>query len=407
MKTDLLKFNSICCQEWPHVTGNEPHILPIYNTSAFVFDDIQQGINIFEGKEKGFSYSRYDNPTLATTAEKLAALESIDLDDKAHCVLCGSGMGAISSLLYAVLEQGDTILTQGDLYGGTTELIQNHLNKFGIKFIVVDFNDLAAVKEILEKKTVKLIYIETPSNPLLSVVDLKEVASLAKQHNIVTAIDNTFASCYLQRPLNYGIDYVIYSTTKYLNGMGNALGGAIITREEENYNKVWNVLKLNGTYCSPTDAWYLYNGLKTFPIRMDRHCANALALAQFLEGHKFINKVNYPGLKSHPGHETAKNQMAAFGGMLSFEIDGTLAQVLEFMNSLKLATLAPTLGNVDTILLHPATSSHLKVDKAQREKVGITDSLVRVSVGIEDIEDLIHDFEQALNKVEGVTPNRP
>lgn len=398
MKTDLLKFKSICCQEWPHVTANEPHILPIYNTSAFVFDDIQQGIKIFEGKEEGFSYSRYDNPTLATTAAKLAALESIDLKDKAHCVLCGSGMGAISTLLYSVLEHGDTILTQGDLYGGTTELIQNHLVKFGIKSIVVDFNDKDAVKKVLNEETIKLIYIETPSNPLLNCVDLKSVAAIAKEHNIITAIDNTFASCYLQRPLNYGIDYVIYSTTKYLNGMGNALGGAIITLEHDKFKKAWNVMKLNGTYCSPTDAWYLYNGLKTFPIRMDRHCANALALAEFLEGHSSVKKVNYPGLKSHPGHEIAKNQMAAFGGMLSFEINGTLDQVLKFMNSLNLASLAPTLGNVDTILLHPATSSHLKVDKAQREKVGITDGLVRVSVGIESIEDLIRDFDQALGQ---------
>lgn len=396
MKTDLLKFNSICCQEWPHVSANEPHILPIYNTSAFVFDDIHQGIRIFEGKEKGFSYSRYDNPTLATTAAKLAALESIDLECSAYCVLTGSGMGAISTLFYSVLEQGDTILTQGDLYGGTTELIQNQLNRFGVKFIVVDFDDKDEVQRIIKENEIKMIYIETPSNPLLSCIDIKEVASIGKEHKIITAIDNTFASCYLQRPLNYGIDYVIYSTTKFLNGMGNALGGAIISLDEGNYKKAWNVMKLHGTYCSPTDAWYLYNGLKTFPIRMDRHCANALELAQFLENHPSVKRVNYPGLESHLGHHIAKKQMSAFGGMLSFEINGTMDQALKFMDALQLASLAPTLGNVDTILLHPASSSHLKVDKEQREKVGITDGLVRVSVGIEAVDDLINDFDGAL-----------
>ncbi len=398
MKTDLLKFKSICCQEWPHVTANEPHILPIYNTSAFVFDNIQQGIKIFEGKEEGFSYSRYDNPTLATTAQKLAALESIDLEENAHCVLCGSGMGAISTLFYSVLQQGDTILTQADLYGGTTELIQNNLSRFGIKCIVVDFNDSEQVQKILQEETIKLIYIETPSNPLLNCVDIQAVASIAKKHNIVTAIDNTFASCYLQRPLNDGIDYVIYSTTKFLNGMGNALGGAIISLDYDKYKAAWNVMKLNGTYCSPTDAWYLYNGLKTFPLRMDAHCKNALELAEYLEGHSMVKRVNYPGIASHSAHEIAKKQMSAFGAMLSFEIKGNLDQALSFMNNLQLASLAPTLGNVDTILLHPATSSHLKVPKELREKVGITDGLIRVSVGIESVDDLIKDFDQAISK---------
>ena len=396
MKTDRPKFNSICSQEWPHITANEPHILPIYNTSAFVFDNIDQGIRIFKGEEEGFVYSRYDNPTLATTAAKIAALETIDLEKEGKCILCGSGMGAISTLFYSVLSQGDTILTQADLYGGTTELIQNHLNRFGINSIVVDFSDEEQVRKILKEHTIKLIYVETPSNPLLSCIDLKFVSQIAQEYSIQTAIDNTFASCYLQRPFNFGIDYVVYSTTKYLNGMGNALGGAVITLDQDKFTGLWNTMKLNGTYCSPTDAWYLYNGLKTFPIRMEAHCKNAMALAEFLEEHEAIDRVNYPGLSSHPGHQIAKEQMSAFGGMLSFDVKGGMDNALAFMNKLKMTTLAPTLGNVDTILLHPATSSHLKVPKEQRETVGIGDGLVRVSVGIEDIEDLIQDFNQAL-----------
>ena len=396
MKTDRPKFNSICSQEWPHITANEPHILPIYNTSAFVFDNIDQGIRIFKGEEEGFVYSRYDNPTLATTAAKIAALETIDLEKEGKCILCGSGMGAISTLFYSVLSQGDTILTQADLYGGTTELIQNHLNRFGINSIVVDFSDEEQVRKILKEHTINLIYLETPSNPLLSCIDLKFVSQIAQEYSIQTAIDNTFASCYLQRPFNFGIDYVVYSTTKYLNGMGNALGGAVITLDQDKFTGLWNTMKLNGTYCSPTDAWYLYNGLKTFPIRMEAHCKNAMALAEFLEEHEAIDRVNYPGLSSHPGHQIAKEQMSAFGGMLSFDVKGGMDNALAFMNKLKMTTLAPTLGNVDTILLHPATSSHLKVPKEQRETVGIGDGLVRVSVGIEDIEDLIQDFNQAL-----------
>jgi len=397
MKTDALKIKSICSQEWKHENLNEPHILPIYNTSAFVFDDIQDGIKIFKGEKEGYAYSRYNNPTLATTAGKLAAIESIDSSKEAFCLLTGSGMGAISTMLYSVLEQGDTILTQADLYGGTTELMQSIFSKFGIKSLVVDLRDEESIRKILSKQKIKLIYTETPSNPLLSCVDLQKISSLAKEHGCITAIDNTFATPLLQRPFNLGIDYIIYSTTKYLNGMGNALGGAILTRDKEAYQNLWHIGKLNGTYCSPTDAWYLYNGLKTFPIRMEEHCKNAMTLAVALESNERVAKVNYPGLPSHRDHEIAKKQMSAFGGMLSFEVAGGLSEAIQFMNALKLSTLAPTLGNVDTILLHPATSSHLKVSKDVRERIGIGDGLVRVSVGIEDISDIIADFEQALN----------
>ncbi len=396
MKTDALKIKSICSQEWKHENLNEPHILPIYNSSAFVFNDIQDGIKIFKGEKEGYVYSRYNNPTLATTAGKLAAIESIDSSDEAYCLLTGSGMGAISTLLYAVLEQGDTILTQADLYGGTTELMQSVLNKFGVKCLVTDLRDEKGLRQLLVNEKVKLIYTETPSNPLLACVDIEKISGVAKEFGCLTAIDNTFATPLLQRPFSFGIDYIIYSTTKYLNGMGNALGGAILTRDKEAYKNLWHVGKLNGTYCSPTDAWYLYNGLKTFPIRMEEHCKNAMALAKYLEANDRVTKVNYPGLPSHRDHEIAKKQMKAFGGMLSFEVAGGLDEAIQFMNALKLSTLAPTLGNVDTILLHPATSSHLKVPNEVRERIGISDGLVRVSVGIEDITDVIADFQQAL-----------
>jgi len=397
MKSNPLKFNSICVREWEHQTKNEPHILPIYNTSAFVFDSIEESIGIFKGKEDGYVYSRYGNPTLATVSEKLAALESIDLEEQAYALLSSSGMGAISIALLSNLEEGSKIITHGDLYGGTTELLQKVMTKYGVTVFLTDFQDEEALIALIDKEQIDVMYIESPSNPLLNCIDLEMVTSVAKNLEVITIIDNTFASPYLQRPLNFGFDVVIYSTTKYLNGMGNALGGAMICRTNEMFNKMWSMLKLIGAYASPNDAWLLYNGMKTFPLRMDAHCSNALKMANYLEESSKVIKVNYPGLASHFSHEIAKKQMTQFGGMLSFEIKGDIDHTLKFINRLKMVTIAPTLGNVDTLLLHPATASHLKVDKEQREKVGITDGLIRLSVGIEDINDLIYDIEQALD----------
>ncbi len=396
MKTDNLKFNSICAREWDHCSLNEPHVLPIHNSSAFVFENIEQGIEIFMKERPGYVYSRYNNPTLASVAGKLAALESIDFEEDAYCILTGSGMGAISTTLYTCLENGSTILTHGDLYGGTTELIQKVLKKFGVNVLLTNFKDKEKTTAILEQNKVDLIYCESPSNPLISCVDLSFIQSLKNAYNCKIAIDNTFASPYLQRPFNFDFDFIIYSTTKFLNGMGNALGGAVICKSQDHFDAIWTTLKLSGAYCSPTDAWHLHNGLKTFPIRMDKHCANAQGLAEFLESHPKVEKVNYPGLESHESHQIAKSQMSAYGGMLSFEVQGGMENALKFMNGVKMATLAPTLGNVDTLLLHPATASHLNIPKEQRESVGIRDGLIRVSVGIEELDDLIKDFDQAI-----------
>lgn len=398
MKTDLLKFNSICAREWDHKSMNEPHVLPIHNSSAFVFENIEQGIEIFKKERPGYVYSRYNNPTLASVAAKLAALESIDFEEEAFGLLTGSGMGAISTTFYACLKQGDTLLTQQDLYGGTTELIQKILKKFGVKILLTDFNDKEQTLQLCRDNNITLIYCESPSNPLISCVDLEFINNLKIEFGMKTAIDNTFASPYIQRPFNYDFDFVIYSTTKFLNGMGNALGGAVICRSEDLFDQVWTILKLSGAYCSPTDAWYLHNGLKTFPLRMERHCDNAMDLASYLEDHPKVAKVNYPGLTSHHSHETASKQMSKYGGMLSFEVKGGMENALKFMNSVSMATLAPTLGNVDTLLLHPASSSHLNVAREIRESVGINDGLIRVSVGIEELEDIINDFGQALDK---------
>ena len=293
--------------------------------------------------------------------------------------------------------QGEAVLTQADLYGGTTELLQKVLGKAGIEIITIDLNDLNQVESALKSNPkIKLIYLETPTNPTLKCVDIGAVSDLAKKHKVLTAIDNTFSTFYLQQPFNLGIDIVVYSTTKFLNGHGNSIAGAIILKETDHRKKVWNVMKLMGTNCNAWDAWLLHNGLKTLAVRMDKHCSNALSLATHLESHAKVKKVNYPGLPSHSTHQAAVKQMSQFGGMLSFEIDGDFQNAVDFMNKTRLCSIAATLGNVDTLLLHPASSSHLNIPKQVRIASGIEDGLIRMSVGIENPDDLIADIDQAL-----------
>jgi methionine-gamma-lyase len=266
----------------------------------------------------------------------------------------------------------------------------------------MDLHDLGQVEAAVKQDDrIKLLYFETPANPTLACVDMVELAAIAKRHGRLSAVDNTFATPYLQQPLQYGVDFVVHSTTKFLNGHGNSIAGAVVSAHKAQLRMggaVWQAMKLVGTNCSPWDAWLLHNGLKTLALRMQRHSENALALARFLEKNQKVERVNYCGLESHPDHEVAKKQMRAFGGMLSFELKGGLEAGLQVMNDLRLCTLAPTLGDVDTLVLHPASSSHLNVPKAVRLQNGITDGLIRVSVGIEHAGDIIADFDQALAK---------
>ncbi|MEL6987834.1 MAG: aminotransferase class I/II-fold pyridoxal phosphate-dependent enzyme, partial [Bacteroidota bacterium] len=356
-----------------------------------------QGIDIFTGKEKGHVYARYGNPGIEAVAQKIANLEAFGTDLNTWGMLTSSGMSAISTLLLGLAEQGDKILTQKDLYGGTSELFIKSFGKMGIEPIFIDLNADDEIEAQLEAHPeIKFIYLETPANPTLTCIDIERIAALAKSKNIISIIDNTFATPYLQQPLKYGIDFVIHSTTKYINGHGNSIAGVIIGSGEAHYKKVWTAMKLVGTNCNAWDAWLTNNGLKTLTLRMDKHSSNALAVAQYLEKHKKVNKVNYPGLESHASHLIAKKQMSQFGGMLSFELAGGMEAGLHFMNSIEFCTLAPTLGDVDTLVLHPATSSHLNVDKQVRESAGITDGLIRLSVGIENVEDIISDLEKAI-----------
>jgi len=400
-----MKIDSLTVKERPDNRTTAPHILPIYATSSFAFDDIDQGIEIFKNIESGHVYSRYANPTVDTTAQKIAELETHGLDLEATAVMTSSGMSAISTLLLGVLKSGDRVLTQGNLYGGTTELLTAVFGQFGVETVLTDLRDLNQVEAILKNESgnpayrnIRMLYGETPANPTLACVDIAALAELAHRYGALCAVDNTFSTPLLQQPFAHGVDFVIHSTTKYLNGHGNSTAGVILGRDKTAMRQqVWKAMKLAGTNCSPFEAWLTWNGMKTLALRMERHCANALALAEFLEKHPAVQRVNYPGLASHPDHALALRQMrGGFGGMLSFELKGGLEAGIRCMNRIRFCTLAPTLGDVDTLILHPASSSHIAVPKEVREQNGITDGMIRVSVGIENVEDIMADLAEGM-----------
>lgn len=394
-----MKFDSLCIHDAPSNLRTKPQQLPIYATSAFAFESIDDGIAVFKGEQSGHFYSRYANPTIDVVAQKIAALESFGLAEAAEGLMTSSGMAAISTLMIGLLQKGDKILTQGNLYGGTTELFAKTLAPLGIEPIFTDLANLDQVEGTLRAdRNIRMIYFETPANPTLACIDVEGIVEIAKKFQVFSAIDNTFATPFLQTPLSMGVDFVIHSTTKYLNGHGNSTAGIIVSRDKELMKqKIWVAMKLLGTNISPFEAWLTNNGLKTFPLRMRKHCDNAQTIAEWLEKHPKIGKVNYPGLASHEDHELAKYQMRnGFGGMLSFELKGGLAAGISMMNKVNFCSLAPTLGDTETLILHPASMSHLNVPRPLREANGITDGLIRLSVGIEDVADIIADLEQAI-----------
>lgn len=403
MKDRNLRLESLCAKENKTSKDAAPHVTPIFASSAFTFEDIEESIKVFKSEKEGYVYSRFGNPGFSAVEEKLAELECLGIEESAHALLTSSGMSAISTLLLTHLRPGDTLLTQDNLYGGTTELIRSVLAGQGVKIVSLQLTDPSAYRKLISDAVenhpeAKMMYFETPSNPTLICTDISELVKACQEAGLSTAIDNTFCTPYLQQPMKLGVDYVIYSTTKFLNGHGNAIGGAIICKSREQKSKLWHYLKLLGTNSNPFDAWLVHNGIKTLALRMDRHCHNALELASYLESHERVLKVNYPGLESHASHKIAKKQMNQYGAMLSFELDGNMLNAKKFMNACKLCTIASTLGNIDTLLLHPASSSHLNVSAEVRKSTGITDGLIRVSVGIEHIEDIIADVEQAIQK---------
>jgi methionine-gamma-lyase len=375
------------------------HQVPIYASSTYIFDTAEQGMRRFDGKEEGYIYSRWGNPTMTEAEEKIEALEAFGLNIQVKGILHASGMAAISTLMLATLKPGDKILTHFSLYGGTNELVTKVLPAFHIEAVITDLRNLSNAEEQLKADpAIRMLYLETPANPTIQCVDIEELTKLAKKYNCMVACDNTFATPYLQQPFQYGVDYVVHSTTKFLNGHGTAIGGILLGKDIEFMNThCTKTHRLLGGNSNPFDAFLLIQGMKTLEVRMERHCHNAMEVAGFLEAHRAVAKVNYTGLGSHPDHYTAMKQMRHPGPMLSFELKAGLQGGIDCMNNLKMCVRTVSLGTCDTLLSHPASMTHYSVPKAEKEKYGITEGLIRMNVGIENVQDIINDLNQALS----------
>jgi cystathionine gamma-lyase len=357
---------------------------PIYQTSTYGQET--PGVN------KGYVYARTGNPGRTALEECLASLE-----DAKFCYTASSGMAAINNIL-CLLQAGDHVVTCQDLYGGAYRMFTKLYAKFGVKFSFVDATNLDEIEKAFTPQT-KMLWLETPSNPLLRIIDLAAASKIGKKHNAIVVVDNTFASPYLQSPLKLGADIVMHSTTKYLNGHSDVLGGASITNDPALAEQLKFFQNAVGAVPAPMDCFLNLRGIKTLPVRMDRHCSNARQIAEYFAKHPKIAKVYFPGLPSHPGHEIAKRQMRDFGAMVSIELKADIEETRKFTSYINLWTLAESLGGVKSLLCQPATMTHASVDPAMRRQVGISDGLIRLSVGLEDARDLIRDLEQALEKV--------
>lgn len=375
------------------------HQVPIYASSTYVFDDAEQGMRRFSGEEKGYIYSRWGNPTMTEAEDKIAALETFGLDFPVKGILHASGMAAISTLMLATLKPGDKILTHYSLYGGTNELVGSVLPGINIEAVITDLRDTDnAVRELENDPSIRMLYLETPANPTIQCVDIEELCRIARLYGCLVACDNTFATPYLQQPFRYGVDFVIHSTTKFLNGHGTAIGGILIGRDIDFMNThCTKVHRILGGNSNPFDAFLLIQGMKTLELRMERHCQNAMEVALFLDQHEAVAKVNYTGLPYHPDHVVATKQMRHPGAMLSFELKEGLQGGIDFMNKLRMCVRTVSLGTCDTLLSHPASMTHKSVPREEKEKYGITDGLIRMSVGIENVTDIIQDLNQALS----------
>lgn len=392
-------FGSAAVHAGHHKDPRHAHQTPIYATSTFVFDSAEQGMRRFSGQEEGYIYSRWGNPTITEAEEKIAALETLGTDLTAKGILHASGMAAITTLCLSTLKTGDKVLSHFSLYGGTHELVTTVLPQLGITPLFNDMHDLNQVEDILKKeKDIRLVYLETPANPTLRCVDIAAISALAKKYNVPVACDNTFATPFLQQPFVLGADFIMHSTTKYLNGHGTAIGGILLGRDIDFMKKTATKKhRLLGGNANPFDAFLLTQGIKTLELRMQRHCENAIGVAAFLQNHSAVAQVNYEGLASHPDYAIAKKQMKQPGGMLSFELKGGMQAGVDFLNQLQMCTRTVSLGTCDTLLSHPASMTHYSVPKEQREKYGITDGLIRMSIGMENIDDILSDLEQALS----------
>ena len=378
-----MKFNTKVIHAGVHPDVSTGAIMtPIYQTSTYVQDEI--------GVHKGFEYSRTGNPTRQALENNLAALEG-----GKYGACFGSGLAAIDAVV-KMLNPGDEVISTNDLYGGSYRIFTTIFEKYGIKFHFVNMLDVQNIEEKINENT-KLIWVETPTNPMMNIIDVKKVCDLAHENNILVGVDNTFATPYLQNPLALGADVVMHSVTKYLGGHSDVIMGALVTNDDKIAEEIYRIQNSSGAVCGPMDSFLVLRGIKTLHLRMQRHCENGEKIAHFLNDHPLIDTVYWPGLKSHTNHEVAKNQMNDFGGMISFNLVGDdLEMAKNVVSKTELFTLAESLGGVESLIGHPSTMTHASIPREERIKSGVVDSLIRLSVGIEDVEDLINDLKNAL-----------
>lgn len=367
--------------------------IPIYQTSTFAFENADHGAKCFSGESDGYIYTRIGNPTIRLLEKTVAELEG-GFDG----IATGSGMGAVTTIYMALLGQGQHIVSTDAIYGPSRGVMEEHFSRFGVESTYINTTNIDNIKKAIKPNT-KVLYLETPANPTMDITDIKAASDIAKEHNLILVIDNTFSSPYLQRPIEFGADVTFHSITKFINGHADIVGGIIVAKEEALYKKLRSMMVNMGCNMDPHQAFMVIRGLKTLAIRIDRAQENAIKLAEFLEKHPKVEWVKYPGLKSHPQYELAKKQMDGPGSMISFELKGGLEAGKKLMDNVKVAILAVSLGGVETLIQHPASMTHSKLSKEAKLKSGITEGLVRYSVGIEDINDLMEDMEQALAKV--------
>ena len=387
---DQWGFDTRAVRAGQHRTSEGENSEPIFATSSYVFKSAAEAAARFSGEKPGNIYSRFTNPTVRTFEERLAALEGGE-----KCVATGSGMAAILSTCLALLKSGDHIVSSRNIFGPTVLLFNNYLGKFGIETSYVSLSDYSAWEKAIRPNT-KLLFVETPSNPLTEIADIARLAKLAHAKGSLLVVDNCFCTPALQLPLKLGADVVIHSATKYLDGQGRCVGGAVVGNQELVGEKVYGFMRTCGPSLSPFNAWVFLKGLETLSLRMKAHCANALELARWLEKQKRVQRVYYPGLASHPQHKLAKKQQTGFGGIVSFELKGGKDAAWKLIDSTRVLSITANLGDTKSTITHPATTTHGRLTPEQRQDAGISDGLIRISVGLEDVEDLKQDLARGL-----------
>jgi len=387
------EFETLAIRAGIHRTAEGEHSEPIFPTSSFVFESAAHAAARFSGEEPGNIYARFTNPTVRTFEQRLAALEGGEA-----CVATASGMSAILSTCMALLKTGDHVVSSQSVFGTTRVLFNNYMQRFGVDVDFVSLTDLGAWERAIRPET-KLLFLETPSNPLTDIIDIQQIADLAHQHGALLVVDNCFCTPALQQPLSLGADIVIHSATKYLDGQGRCVGGAVVGDAELVGKEVFGFLRTAGPTMSPFNAWTFLKGLETLSLRMNAHSSSALELARWLEAHPKIERVYYPGLESHPQHDLAKRQMKGFGGIVSFDVDGGKEAGWKVVDATEVISITANLGDTKTTITHPATTTHGRLTPEEREAAGISDGLIRVSVGLESINDIRADLERGLGQI--------